>query len=44
MNSHGSLRVGCFQLLFGIFLWLNQLHSYYALVLTKEICSKIILK
>ena len=44
MNSYGSLRLGCFQFLFGIFLCLNQLHSYYALALTKEICSKIILK
>ena len=27
MNSYGSLRLGCFQFLFGIFLCLNQLHS-----------------
>ncbi len=44
MNSYGRLRFGCFQFLFGIFLCLNQLHSYYALALTKEIYSKIILK
>ena len=43
-SALGLSSVGCFQFLFGIFLCLNQLHSYYVLALNKESYSKIILK